>query len=160
MHAVDRDGNRRWRTHLDGYVRAPVALGRNGDVIAAVYGPTPRVVSLDAADGELRWYFPVTVSDSSEVGIASGPLVDVDGNLYFGAHDDYVYSLSGDGDLRWIHELGEDIDSAPVLREDGALIIGCDDGFLYAIGASADEPSPEDAGEAGAEDAGAPDDAE
>lgn len=142
VHALDRDGRRVWRTHVDGYVRAPVALGRNQDVIAAVYGPSPRVVSLDAATGELRWYFPVNVTESPEIGVASGPLVDVDGNLYFGAHDDFLYAISGDGDLRWIHQLGEDIDSAPVLREDGTLIVGCDDGFVHAI----TEAPPDDAG--------------
>ncbi|MCA9604446.1 MAG: PQQ-like beta-propeller repeat protein [Myxococcales bacterium] len=145
VHALDRDGHLLWRTHLDGYIRAPVALGRNGDVIAATYGPSPRVLSLDAESGELRWYFPVNVTESPEIGVASGPLVDVDGSIYFGAPDDFLYSISGDGDLRWIHQLGGDIDSAPVLREDGTLIVGCDDGFVYAIV------------EASAEDAGTPD---
>lgn len=143
IHAVDRDGHRRWRTHLDGYIRAPVALGRNGDIIAGVYGPRPRVVSLDAETGELRWYFPVTLSESSELGVASGPLVDADGNIYFGAHDDYVYGLSPNGELRWIHQTGADVDSAPILTEDGLLLVGCDDGYLYAI---REATSPPDAG--------------
>jgi len=141
VHAVDRDGARRWRAHLDGYVRAPVALGRHDDVIAAIYGPRPRVVSLDAASGTERWSFPVTLVESPEMGIASGPLVDGDGNVYFGAPDDYLYALSGEGELRWFYELGADIDSAPVITEDGTLLVGCDDGFLYAIVEG--EPPPE-----------------
>jgi len=144
VHAVDRDGERRWRTHLDGFVRAPIALGREGDVLVAVYGPRPRVVSLDAATGDERWAFPVSVVESSEMGIASGPLVDVDGNIYFGSPDDYLYAIDADGDLRWIHELGADIDSAPVITEDGTLIVGCDDGFLYAI-VEGDPPEEEPA---------------
>lgn len=152
VYALTRDGALRWRRHLDGYVRAPVALGHNDDVIAAVYGPRPRVVSLDARTGELRWYFSVTVSDSPELGVASGPIVDASGNVFFGAQDDYVYGLSGDGALRWIHQVGADVDSAPVLTEDGTLLVGCDDGFLYAI---TDAP-PEDAGpeDAAVEDGG------
>jgi outer membrane protein assembly factor BamB len=146
VHALTRDGERRWRTHLDGYVRAPVALGRNGDVIAAVYGPQPRVVSLDAEDGSLRWYFPVTVSETSEIGVASGPLVDAEGNIYFGAHDDFLYSITGDGELRWIHQTGADIDSAPILTAEGLLLVGCDDGHLYAI---EDDPEARDAGAPG-----------
>lgn len=134
VHAVTRDGELRWKRHLDGYVRAPVALGRNDDVIAAVYGPQPRVVSLAADDGEVRWYFPVAVDESPEIGIASGPLVDATGAVFFGAHDDFVYGLSPEGDMRWIHRTGADVDSAPVLREDGVLLVGCDDGFVYAIG--------------------------
>ncbi|MFK7984615.1 MAG: PQQ-binding-like beta-propeller repeat protein [Sandaracinaceae bacterium] len=133
VHAVTRDGELRWTRALDGFVRAPVALGRNTNVIAAVYGPRPRVVSLDARTGDLRWYFPVQVAESSEIGIGSGPLVDADGNLYFGAQDDYVYSLGPDGDLRWIYQTGGDVDAAPLLLSDGTLVIGCDDGFLYAF---------------------------
>ncbi|MBX3270219.1 MAG: PQQ-like beta-propeller repeat protein [Sandaracinaceae bacterium] len=152
VHAVDRDGARRWMAHVDGYVRAAVALGRRDDVIAAVYGPRPRVVSLDAASGELRWFFPVNLTESPETGVASGPLVDRDGNIYFGAHDDYLYALSADGALRWIHPLGGDVDSAPVLSADGVLLVGCDDGFLYAI---VDAPAGEiDAGQT--EASGAP----
>ncbi len=144
VHAITRDGELRWRTHVDGYVRAPVALGRNDDVVAAIYGPQPRVVSLAARDGALRWYFPVAVSESPEIGVASGPLVDGEGNVYFGAHDDFVYALTPDGDLRWIERTGADVDSAPILREDGVLLVGCDDGFLYAIGQG--EDGPDDAG--------------
>src|SRR5690606_12627917 len=93
VHALRRDGTLRWKRHLDGYVRAPVALGYDGSVIAGVYGPEPRIVALDAASGEPRWYFPIGFGTSEEAGIASGPLVDVDGNIYFGAQDQYVYSL-------------------------------------------------------------------
>lgn len=134
VHALTRDGERRWRTDLEGFVRAPVALGRDGSVLAGVYGPRPRVVSLDAATGALRWSFPVGVDTSAEAGVASGPLVDVDGNVYFGAQDDFVYSLTPDGRLRWIHQVGADVDADPVLTPDGVLLIGCDDGHLYAIG--------------------------
>ncbi|HJL18207.1 MAG TPA: PQQ-binding-like beta-propeller repeat protein, partial [Sandaracinaceae bacterium LLY-WYZ-13_1] len=133
VYAVSRDGERRWRTHVDGFVRAPVALGLDENVIAAVYGPRPRVVSLDAADGSERWSFPVGVSENPEIGIASGPLVDAEGHVYFGAHDDFLYSVSREGELRWIHETGADIDSAPILTPQGLLLVGCDDGHLYAI---------------------------
>ncbi len=156
VHALDRDGARRWSVDLDGFVRAPLALGRNGDVIVALYGPRPRVVSLDAQTGELRWYFPVGSTDSSEIGVASGPLVDSEGSIYFGAHDDFLYALSGDGRMRWIHQVGADIDAAPILRDDGVLIVGSDDGSLYAIAASEEsEPGAGDAADAGAADAGA-----
>lgn len=152
VHAISRDGARRWRTDVDGYVRAPVALGRRGDVLAAVYGPRPRVVSLDAHDGTERWSFPVTVSSTSEVGVASGPLVDADGNIYFGAHDDFVYSLDADGALRWIHQTGGDIDSSPILTPQGLLLVGSDDGYLYAIR----DAAPSSESDAGAADAGSP----
>lgn len=147
VHAVSRDGELRWRQTLGGHVRAPVALGRNGDVIAGVYGPDARVVSLDAESGALRWSFPVGVDASEQVGVASGPLVDVDGNIYFGAYDEYVYSISAAGALRWVHRVGADVDAAPILTPEGLLLIGADDGQLYAIGeASGDAADERDGG--------------
>ncbi len=146
VYALTRDGQLRWRTALGGYVRAPVALGRDGSVLAAVYGPTPRIVSLDAATGDERWYFPVGIDAGSEQGIASGPLVDADGNVFFGAQDDFVYSLTSDGRMRWIHGVGADVDAAPILTPDGVLVVGCDDGYVYAIDDLAAGDAPPDAG--------------
>jgi outer membrane protein assembly factor BamB len=149
VYALTRDGRLRWRAALGGYVRAPVALGRDGSVLAAVYGPSPRLVALDAATGDVRWYFPVGIDETSERGIASGPLVDVDGNVYFGAQDDYVYSVTSDGRMRWIFDVGADVDAAPILTPEGLLVVGCDGGYVYAIDQATDEATD------GAADAGA-----
>jgi outer membrane protein assembly factor BamB len=152
VHAVTRDGQRRWSKDLDGFVRAPVALGRDGDIIAAVYGPRPRVVSLDAATGALRWSFAVGSETTAEAGIASAPLVDAEGDIYFGAPDDFVYSVTREGRLRWIYPAGSDVDGDPVLTPHGTLLIGCDGGLLHAI-ADAASAAANDATSAPANDA-------
>jgi outer membrane protein assembly factor BamB len=133
VYALSRDGDLVWSANVDGYVRAALALDSRGGVVVGVYGPRPRIVDLDARTGELVWFFPVTVTDSSEVGVHSGALVDRSGNIYVGAHDDYVYSLTADGQLRWIHATGGDVDGSPVLAPDGTLLVGADDGILYAF---------------------------
>jgi outer membrane protein assembly factor BamB len=159
VHALTRDGELRWSTDVDGFVRAPVALGRDGSVLAGVYGPRPRLVALDGATGELRWSFPVGLDTSAEAGVASGPIVDVDGNVYFGAQDDFVYSLTPAGRLRWIHRVSSDVDADPVLTPEGLLVVGCDDGFLYAIAddpTAPDEPQPTDGGSPPVEDGPTP----
>ncbi|MEM9193484.1 MAG: PQQ-binding-like beta-propeller repeat protein [Myxococcota bacterium] len=133
VYGVDRDGELRWSTDLDGYVRAPVALAFDGSIIAGTYGPRPRIASLDAETGQVRWFFPVTVADSAEIGIAAGATVDREGNIYIGAHDDYIYSLAPSGEMRWIFEANGDVDSSPILGPDGTLYVGSDDRYLYAI---------------------------
>lgn len=133
VYAMTPEGTLKWSTDLDGMVRAPVGLGRDGSVLVGVFGPRPRVVSLDATDGELRWFFPVTVSDTTEIGVASGPLVDGEGNIYFGAHDDYLYSLAPTGELRWAFATEGDVDSSPILLPTGTLLFGSDDHRLYAL---------------------------
>ncbi len=137
LHAVSRDGHERFRVALDGMIRAPVALGAGGTVLVGTYGPRPRVVALDARDGSERWSFPVGLSDSTELGVASGPLVDRAGFVYFGAHDDFLYALTPDGRLRFAFETGGDVDTPPILDATGTLYFGSDDGRLYALGAPA-----------------------
>ncbi|MAQ17657.1 MAG: hypothetical protein CMN30_23025 [Sandaracinus sp.] len=133
VRSLDRDGNVRWSTDLEGYVRAPVGIAKDGSILAGVYGPRPRLVALDPAEGGIRWFFPVTVADSTEVGVESGALVDAEGNIYFGAHDDYLYALAPTGDMRFIHGTDGDVDSSPVLTSTGLLLFGSEDGFLHAL---------------------------
>ncbi len=131
--ALDERGRPKWSTPVGGYVRAPVGLGLDGTVVVGIFGPRPRILSLDGATGAVRWFFPVTIADSAEVGISSSPLIDRDGNVYCGAHDDFLYALDDTGHLRWVLEAGGDVDSAPVLGPDGTLYVGADDGILYAL---------------------------
>lgn len=133
VHALEPDGTERFSVDVGGYVRAPVALTHDGGIVAAVMGPRPRVVSLDARTGEVRFSFPLPITESPEMGVLSGPLVDGEGAIYFGGHDDFVYSLSRTGALRWAFRVEGDVDAPPMLDADGTLYIGCDDGRLYAI---------------------------
>jgi outer membrane protein assembly factor BamB len=140
FYAVNRDGDLRFRVALDAMIRAPAALGPDGTVLVGTLGPRPRVVALDAEDGALRWSFPVGLSDSTELGVASGPLVDRDGFIYFGAHDDFLYALTPGGRLRFAFETGGDVDTPPILDAAGTLYFGSDDGSLYALTATAENP--------------------
>lgn len=133
VYSLNTRGEVRWSVDLDGMVRAPMALGRDGSLLVGVFGPRPRLVSLDRESGETRWFFPVTVADTTEIGVASGPLVDVEGNIYFGAHDDYLYALAATGELRWAFATEGDVDASPVLLRTGQLVVGSDDHHVYAI---------------------------
>jgi len=137
VYALNRDGQLLWSTDLEGYVRGPLALGAGGVILAGTYGPRPRLVNLDSGDGRISWFFPVTVTDSSEIGVHSGPLVDSAGDIYFGAHDDYLYALTASGEIRWIYGTQGDVDGSPVLAPDGTLLFGSDDGNLYALRSAA-----------------------
>lgn len=135
VHAVRRDGTRRWSADVEGDVRAPVGLGLDGTVYASVFAPRPRLVALDADTGDERWSFATSASDSGG-NVSSGALVDRDGNLYFGADDDFVYSLDPRGRMRWFFRAHGNIDSEPVLSPEGLLIVGSDDDHVYAIRAA------------------------
>jgi outer membrane protein assembly factor BamB len=133
VRAIGRDGVERWQRDVDGYVRSPVALGQHGEIFVPVFGPRPRVVALDAATGEQRWDFPISAGASSDLGVGSSPVVDRDGNLYFGTDDFYVYALGADGALRWVFHTADRVDSDPILGPDGTLYFGSDDDWVYAL---------------------------
>jgi outer membrane protein assembly factor BamB len=123
----------KWRARLDGHVRGSLTLTRNRGVVAGTYGPSPRVVALDAASGEPRWSFAVPGTGAAEFGVHGSPVEDAQGNLYFGAQDDAVYSLAPDGTLRWKVATGADVDAPVVIAREGVVYAASDDGALYCI---------------------------
>ncbi|AKF08416.1 PQQ-binding-like beta-propeller repeat protein [Sandaracinus amylolyticus] len=131
VYALHRDGTLRWSTDVDGDVRAPLGLGE-GVVYAGVFAPHPRVVALDAASGQERWSFAITAGESGG-SVSSGPLVDRDGNVYFGADDDFVYSLDPGGRLRWFFRAHGNVDGEPIITPEGLLIVGADDHRVRAL---------------------------
>lgn len=126
-------GERVWSTPLGGFVRGGLTVGRDGSVLAGVYGPTPGVVRLAGATGAIRGKFSVPGTGSRDFGVHGSPLEDDDGTLVFGAEDDRVYALERSGRLRFAVPRGGDVDAPVTLTRDGALIIGADDGTVAEL---------------------------
>ena len=67
-------------------------------------------------------------------GVFSSPAV-VDGVVYVGSHDSYVYALDADsGQLRWRYETGFWVRSSPTVV-DGVVYVGSYDDYVYALDA-------------------------
>jgi putative pyrroloquinoline-quinone binding quinoprotein/putative pyrroloquinoline-quinone-binding quinoprotein len=128
------NGEAKWTAPVGGFVRGAMSLGRDGTVYTGTYGPTPKMVALDPANGAVRFRFPVSGTGASEFGIHGGPVEDAAGRLYFGAQDDHAYCLAKDGGLVWKLQTGGDVDAPLVITPKGVLLIGSDDGKLYAVG--------------------------
>jgi outer membrane protein assembly factor BamB len=133
VYAFERDGTLKWTHEVPGFVRGPLGLSADGLLLVPTYGPHPALVALDRVRGEERWAFATTAAQSEDFGIASGPMVDRDGTIFFGAQDDYLYALSPAGALRWIFEAGHDIDPTPLITPSGLLVFGSDEGFVTAL---------------------------
>jgi len=131
--AFDSAGDEKWRVPVGGFVRGGLTVRRDGDLLVGVYGPGPRVVALAGRSGEERWSFRIQGTGAPEFGIHGSPLEDARGNLFFGAQDDAVYGLDGDGKLLWRFPTGGDVDAPLTLGPGGVLYAGSDDGHLYAL---------------------------
>ncbi len=137
-YALSPDGQLVWASEVGGYVRAPLGLTRDGALLVSVFGPRAGLVALERESGERRWFFAVGDAHSSDsaTGVASAPLIDRQGRIYFGGHDGFVYALTPEGRLRWVHETAGDVDAAPVLAPFDTyqlLLVGSYDGRMYAF---------------------------
>jgi outer membrane protein assembly factor BamB len=130
---LDALGGIVWRTNLGGYVRGALSVARNGDVLAGVYGPTPRQVRVSAADGAILGAYPVAGTGTLDFGVHGGALEDDSGTLFFGAQDDAVYAVERTGALRFRFVTEGDVDAPLTLLGDGTLLVPSDDGTLYAL---------------------------
>jgi outer membrane protein assembly factor BamB len=78
--------------------------------------------------GDIKWTF------TTDGAINSSPAV-VDGVVYVGSTDSYVYALKADtGEKLWTFKTGSWVESSPVVVG-GVVYIGSNDGFIYALDA-------------------------
>jgi outer membrane protein assembly factor BamB len=127
------DGHVVWRTQLGGFVRGTLSVARNGDVLAGVYGPTPRAVRLRGADGSLVGDSPVQGTGAREFGVHGGALEDEAGTLLFGAQDDTVTAIDAGGNVLWRWTAGADVDAPVTLLPDGSVVVASDDGKVVLL---------------------------
>jgi outer membrane protein assembly factor BamB len=122
-----------WRTKLGGYVRGTLSVTRDGNVLAGVYGPTPREVRLRAGDGSIVGQFAIQGTGAREFGVHGGALEDDTGTLVFGAQDDRVYAIGASGELLWQFSTAGDVDAPATLLSDGSVVVGSDDGNVFLL---------------------------
>lgn len=124
LYAVSPRGERRWAFRAEADILSSPALHPSGETVY-VGSHDGRLYAIDARTGQPRWRFDCDV-------VWSSPAVDRAGNVYFGAWDGKVFSLSSGGEVRWTVATGGPIWSSPALAP-GRLYIGSNDGYLYAI---------------------------
>ena len=65
--------------------------------------------------------------------VDSSPAIGVDGTVYVGSHDHYLYAIHPDGSLKWKYETGGIVNSSPAIGSDGTVYVTSGDHYLYAI---------------------------
>ncbi len=122
LYALDADGGLQWivdalRGQPGGSSDGPVVVGDDGAIYVTVnpLGPTVDFLAYEP-DGTLRWAF----TDPDALGVAAGPAVGPDGNVYIVFHDTDLTSFGAasftpQGDLRWTNN------GAPAILEYGGV---------------------------------------
>lgn len=131
--ALDSQGQVLWRADLGAHVRAPLALGDDHSILVGTFGTNPALYSLRRRNGATLWKYALTPTDSPDLGLMSGAVVDKVGNIYLGGHDDTVRCINPYGQQLWTYQLSADVDGPVTINSSGELYFGSDDGNLYAL---------------------------
>lgn len=78
-----------------------------------------------------RWAFPVRSNPPR--GVETAPAIDASGNVYFGCHDGCVYSVTPEGQIRWMYKTAAKVYASPALLESNDVVFAGGDGFLYTF---------------------------
>jgi len=65
--------------------------------------------------------------------VISTPAIGIDGVIYVGSRDHYLYAINPDGSIKWRHETGDEIVSSPAIGYDGTIYVSSHDGRVCAI---------------------------
>jgi outer membrane protein assembly factor BamB/subtilisin family serine protease len=83
-------------------------------------------VTLSGTGSPLKWKFQ-TGGD-----VYSSPAIGLDGTIYVGSNDYYLYAINPDGTEKWKFQTSSNVNSSPAIGSDGTIYVGSWI-YLYAI---------------------------
>lgn len=127
LYAFYPDGSLKW-SHWCG---ADISYG--SPVIAD--DGTIYVTTLDGGNSLVAINFNGTEKWHYQTGqwLTSAPALGLDGTIYFGSTDTYIYAVNQNGTLRWRYKTGDYVMGSASIAEDGTVYIGSWDGYLYSL---------------------------
>ena len=145
FYAIDRDGNERWRFGTGGIIDAAAALGRapnNGDFPITIGSGDETLYQLRSSNRKLsqakrtRWTYRTPLQPATgqlvnwwEGNVAYGP----DSNLYVGNTGGGAYSLTPDGQQRWITQRANSVWTTPAFDAAGNSYWGSVDFYAFSL---------------------------
>ena len=89
-------------------------------------------------DGTIKWTF------ETGDGIESSPVIGIDGTIYIGSHDGYLYAINPDGTEQWRFDAGppryderwnvsKSIMATPAIALDGTIYVYSSANYLFAV---------------------------
>ena len=139
IHAVNPDGEPKWRRRTLGFIAASAAIGTDGTIYIGSFDSN--FYALNPDNGRVRWKFKTQdhIYSSAALSIDNQGTTDA---IYFGSADGNLYAVNPEGKLIWRYNTEAPIRSSPVLGrkpegEEGWIVyFGCGNGKLYALDAN------------------------
>lgn len=129
VYALKPDGSVKWKKRYTS-VQGP-ALSADGKTV--YIAGNNAVFALKAKNGEKKWKYAMGSST------LFGPTIAVDGTIYQGSWDHFVYALHPDGSLKWRFETAGAVSYPITLNKKGTVLVGGGDAhegpdpYLYAL---------------------------
>jgi outer membrane protein assembly factor BamB len=159
LYAINPDGSIIWDFEINGPIRCAAVIGLDGIIYItgrrtwAIYPngtdykwnfnvgyESPTIGAYGTLYSPDRHLYLLDISTGQDIGrfeteddISTSASIGLDGNIYFGDLDGYIYSYTPTGDLNWRYRTRDMIQASPAINSDGTIYVASCDGYLYAF---------------------------
>lgn len=126
--AIRPDGTKKWGVP-NGYMSSTPTIGDDGIIYFSEQYFDDGSINAFYPNKTKKWEFY-----TSDEALYSSPAIGLDGTIYCGSHDNYLYALNPNGTLKWKFDTGTWVHGSPTIAEDGTVYIGADSpSYLFAL---------------------------
>ncbi len=127
LYALYPNGTRKWKFNAGDLIWGTPAISDEGIIYFTTWGPFHYFYALNLDDGTEEWSIKI------EGATVSSPSIAIDGTIYFGDNDHFIYALDPDGTEKWRYTTGDIVMGSPAIGQDGTIYIGSCDHYFYAL---------------------------
>lgn len=127
LYAFNPNGSLKWCHNCDAVISyASPLIAPDGTIYTATMEPGYSLIAVNQ-NGVEKWRYQTGAS------ITSAPVLGLDGTIFFGSTDTYIYAVNPNGTLRWRYPTGDQVMGSASIADDGTVYIASWDGYLYAL---------------------------
>jgi len=127
LYAFNPNGTKKWCHHCGSTISyGSPAIADDGTIYVTTMDSANSLVAVNP-DGTEKWRY------QTGQWLTSAPVIGLDGTIFFGSSDTYIYAVNSNGTLRWRHKTGDYVMGSASIAADGTVYIASYDGFLYAL---------------------------
>jgi len=127
LYAFNPNGTLKWRHHCGSTIGdGSPAIADDGTIYTTTMDSANSLVAVNP-NGTEKWRY------QTGQWLTSAPAIGLDGTIFFGSSDTYIYAVNSNGTLRWRYKTGDYVMGSASIAADGTVYIASWDGYLYAL---------------------------